>query len=139
MTNRKIDCFFISPMGEDDSPERQNSDMVIFQLLKPALNPYGFNVDNLRSDQSSTPTITHEMWRRIREDELCIADLTDLKPNVFLECGYRIAVGKPLIALKASGHGDIPFDMRDVRVITYEYFSKENFLKCFDQKKIVTV
>ena len=136
MTNGKRDCFFISPIGEKNSPERFNSDKVMSQFLNPVLRDLGFNIKDLRADQNNTPSITSEMWRRIREDELCIADLSGLNPNVFLECGYRLATGKPLIALQAEGHGDVPFDIRDVRIIPYEYFSETNFSQCLDDRNI---
>ena len=136
MTNGKRDCFFISPIGKKDTPERINSDRVISLFLNPVLGELDFNTKNLRADQINAPRIKTEKQRRIQEDELCIVDLTDLDPNVLLECGYRLATGKPLIALKAEDHEGVPSDLEDVHVISYEYFSETNFTKCLDDANI---
>lgn len=136
MTNGKYNCFFISPMKEENSPERKNSNAVITLILQPVLSKYNFNIDNLRSDQGNTPNITDEMIRRLKEDELGVADLSDLNPNVLWEYGYRYAFGKPIIALMAREHGSIPFDLHNVRIIHYPYFADGADLagKCADME-----
>jgi hypothetical protein len=43
-------------------------------------------------------------------------------PNVFYELGLAHAVGRPAI-LVANSEEDIPFDLRHIRVIVYDYTS----------------
>ena len=51
--------------------------------------------------------------------ELVIADLTDHNPNAFYEIGYRSALKKPIIHLKAKSEL-IPFDIKDIRAFDYD-------------------
>ena len=122
MTENTYTCFFISPIGDKDSPEREHSDMVMEVLLRPALAECMSGVQCssviVRSDELNTPHITEEMIRHLKGDDLCIADLTRLNPNVFFEYGYRFSLGKPIIALARQGE-QLPFDVYDVRVIRY--------------------
>lgn len=117
----KNHCFFISPMGDENSPERNNSNYLMFTFIVPVLNefPGMFDTDHLRSDQSASSKISPEMLRRLREDELCIVDLTGLNPNVMWEYGYRCATGKSVIVLRAKGEPKLPFDVKDDRLVEY--------------------
>ena len=56
--------------------------------------------------------------QRIIEADFVIADLTARNPNVFYELEIAHSVGKPVILL-AQDTADVPFDIRDNRVITY--------------------
>ena len=94
-------CFFISPIGEPGSPERENSDLVMEELLIPALVECGFNQDNIkRSDQLHDPNIHEEMNNRLENDEICVADITGYNSNVMYELGYRHGLKKPIILLQ---------------------------------------
>jgi len=82
MYEKERTCFFISPIGKEGSDERRNSDHVLHYLLIPVLSRFRFNTESLRSDQDYTASITKEMRKRLREGDLCIADITGHNPNV---------------------------------------------------------
>jgi len=54
----------------------------------------------------------------VRKDDIIVADISILNPNVFYELGLAHAVAKPAI-LVAESIDDIPFDLRALRVIIY--------------------
>jgi hypothetical protein len=82
MDEKERTCFFLSPIGKEGSVERKNSDHVEHFLLIPVLSRLRFNTESLRSDQDHTASITKEMRKRLREVDLCIADITGHNPNV---------------------------------------------------------
>ena len=55
----------------------------------------------------------------LQHDELVIADLTGLNPNVMFEVGYRFALEKDIIFIAQKGT-NIPFDISTRRTFFYE-------------------
>ena len=49
-----------------------------------------------------------------------IADCTGRDPNVFYEIGVAHTVGKPVVLITQSAD-DVPFDLRAIRFIEYQY------------------
>jgi hypothetical protein len=54
----------------------------------------------------------------IRKSDVCVADLTDNRPNVFFEYGWRRSTGRPVIALIQKGER-IPYDVDDFHIVQY--------------------
>jgi hypothetical protein len=48
-----------------------------------------------------------------------VAELTTKNPNVFYELGLAHALEKPVV-LVSSNEGDVPFDLKHIRVIYYD-------------------
>lgn len=71
-------------------------------------------------DFFSTGAIVNDIWTAINNADIIIADCTGRNPNVFYEIGIAHAVGKETILLSQS-NDDIPFDLKHLRVIVYEY------------------
>ena len=110
-------CFFVTPIGTDDSPERKNSDTVLNHIIKPVCESVGFEV--VRVDQLHTvDRIDHTITEYLSNSDLVIVDLTYHNANVFYEFGYRQALGLPLIPLITEGES-IPFDVNTLRTIYY--------------------
>jgi hypothetical protein len=63
--------------------------------------------------------IMQDVWAKINEAKLIIADLTYKNPNVFYELGMAHTLGKKVILI-AQSIDWIPFDLRGVRTIIYE-------------------
>lgn len=113
----KKTCFFVSPIGNDDSQERKNSDTVLNHFLNPICHANGFDV--VRVDQlTHVDKIDNTIIEYLETAELVIVDLSFVKPNVFYEFGYRHALGLPLIPIISEGD-DIPFDVSTLRTISY--------------------
>ncbi len=111
-------CFLICPIGASDSETRKRSDKVMKYLIEPVCNKYKYNV--IRSDKENTVNkIDDEILDHLDNDDLAIADLTDLNPNVFYEAGYRNARELPLIQIAKDGT-ILPFDVGRIRTYFYD-------------------
>ena len=115
--NNKKKCFFITPVGEDDSETRKNADGLIDNVLTDVLN--GFDMEIICSHRvNNSDTITDRIVENILTCELAIADLTGLNPNVKYELGVRHAIEKHVICIAEKGT-KLPFDTQDFRTIFY--------------------
>lgn len=111
-------CFFVTPIGDDGSDIRKNSDDVLEFLLQPVCEDLGLEV--VRVDQiNSVDKINETIINELRNSELVIVDMTFHNPNVFYEFGFRHALGKPLIPIIKKDSLDIPFDVATLRTIFY--------------------
>jgi hypothetical protein len=74
-----------------------------------------------RADKTFKPgeIITH-LIENLISAEIVIADLSQRNPNVFYELGVRHAVGGNCILISDS-LDDVPFDLRPLRTIIYQY------------------
>ena len=71
-------------------------------------------------DFFSSRSVVSEIWSAICAASVIVADCTGRNPNVFYEIGVAHTVGKDTILI--SQHlEDVPFDLRHLRVIIYEY------------------
>jgi hypothetical protein len=61
-----------------------------------------------------------DIQESILKADLVLCEMSERNPNVFYELGLAHAVGKPAI-LVARKEEDIPFDLRHIRVIVYDY------------------
>jgi hypothetical protein len=71
-------------------------------------------------DFFSTGSVMADVWSAINAATVLIADCTGRNPNVFYEIGIAHAIGKPTILISQS-IDDVPFDLRHLRVVVYEY------------------
>ena len=60
-----------------------------------------------------------QVFRGIHAAKVLVAELTNRNPNVFYELGLAHALSKPVV-LVSSNEGDIPFDLKYIRVIYYD-------------------
>src|SRR5665213_1866997 len=109
-------CFFISPIGEMNSPERHASDLVLRYLVQNALDP-GYSV--ARADESSNPgLITPEIIASIAQADLIVADMTGFNPSVFYEIAVAHGYRKPTVHIQIDSEPSA-FDVRDMRTVRY--------------------
>ena len=110
-------CFVITPIGEDNTEIRRQIEGIIDNCIKPALDDFEVIVSHRISE---TGSITDNILCHIYSDELVIANLTNLNPNVMYELGFRHAIKKPVIVIKNKLDGfELPFDVKDDRAIFY--------------------
>ena len=64
--------------------------------------------------------IMEDIWRYTNEAQMLIAELTGRNPNVFYETAIAHTVGKEVILITQS-MDDVPFDLKHLRCIVYEY------------------
>jgi hypothetical protein len=108
-------CFFVAPIGDDDSETRHHSDLLLASLVEPAIAELGLTV--IRADGIDRPgVITAQVIEHIAKARLVVADLSFHNPNVFYELALRHATGKPTVHLVRS-QDNIPFDIDQFRTI----------------------
>lgn len=110
-------CFVVSEFGSDEATRTARL-QTLKHLVRKVLVPMGYRVDRA-DDIDDVGQITHQIIERLLDDDLVVADLTGLNPNVFYELAVRHAARKPVITLMTFGN-TIPFDLKDVRTVFYD-------------------
>lgn len=111
-------CFYITPIGADDSVERKHADLFMASLVQPALDELGLTV--VRADHIGDPgMITSQVLEYLKKSRLAIADLSYLNPNVFYEVALRHALRLPVVQLIRKADR-LPFDVNQARTLTFD-------------------
>ena len=114
-------CFYITPIGDEDSDIRKHSDLMLENIVAPALEEFGLNV--VRADKISKPgMITKQILKYITNSKLVIADLSFHNPNVFYELAIRHTKGLPTVHLIRAADS-VPFDISGFRTIKLDMSS----------------
>lgn len=116
MSAKKV-CFFVTPIGSANSPERKRADDIKKYILNDVLAGK-FTV--LRADELPQPgSISHQVIKWLHDADLVIADLTGANANVVYELAIRHSFNK--ISIHLIDHGStIPFDLKDERTIIFD-------------------
>jgi len=126
MRSKKI-CFFVSPIGQSNSPERKRADNIKKYILNEALAAK-FKV--VRADELPQPgSITHQVIKLLYAADLVVADLTGLNPNVVYELAIRNSFNKLSIHLIDQA-SQIPFDLKDERTIVVDLTDPDSVDDC---------
>lgn len=128
----KKTCFVVSIIGNEDSEERAHANNVLDYIIKPAVSD---EFDVIKADTLyHSDRIDSKILEHLRSSELVIADLTNNNPNVFLEVGYRMALGLPTIYLIQISEQKLPFDIQSINIIHYD-INGQNTLKSAEDTK----
>ena len=105
--------FVLSPFGEP-------FDTIYHDHIKPTVEAIG-GLRCLRADDIyDNRPIIEDIWRYTNQARILIAELTERNPNVFYETGIAHTVGKEVILITQSME-DVPFDLKHLRCIVYEF------------------
>jgi hypothetical protein len=105
-------CFIVMPFA----PPLGNHYSLIYE---PAIKKAGLKPVRADDDIFATGKIMDQVWAGINSAKVLVAELTLRNPNVFYELGLAHALKKPVVLI-SSNEGDVPFDVRHIRVIYYD-------------------
>ena len=102
------------------SPFEEPFDTIYKDHIKPTVEGIT-GLGCLRADDIyDNRPIIEDIWRYTNEARILIAELTGRNPNVFYETGIAHTVGKEVILI-TQAMDDVPFDLKHLRCIAYEY------------------
>ncbi len=111
-------CFIISPIGKEDSEEREHANQVFEYIIRPALEEC--NIEPIRADQMyRAGKITEQIYEAIQTFDMCIVVLAFNNPNVYYELAVAQCAVRPVIILVEKGK-ILPFDLKDERSVFYD-------------------
>lgn len=110
-------CFIITPIGNDDSNIRRETDGLIDAVILPTLKKLDI-VGEVAHRINKSGNINKQVITRLIDYELVIANLTGLNPNVMYELAIRHAKRKPVVSLAIKGT-NLPFDIHAERTLMY--------------------
>jgi hypothetical protein len=118
-------CFYITPIGTDDSDQRKHSDFFMEYVVTPAVKE--FNLRVVRADQIGKPgMIGKQVLEHILKSRLVIADLSFHNPNVFYELCLRHTRLPTVQMIRAAE--PIPFDIEQYRTVKIDTKDLYGFL-----------
>jgi tetratricopeptide (TPR) repeat protein len=126
-------CFLITAYGEkpllrDISKatnfQTANFDTIYYEI-KFAVEEYTRRYPNTSlvlkdSRDYSGGVITKEFFQQLYKADLVIAEISSVSPNVYYELGVRMALRKSATILLALEGTELPFDLKNIRVIFYQ-------------------
>lgn len=112
-SKKKGSVFIIMPMARNKPEYDDVKNTIKEAVLKFNLN--AFRVDDIEHSE----TITKKVLESIRESEFIVADLTDIRPNVYYEIGYAHALGHHPILVRKLGT-ELHFDLSVHNALEYK-------------------
>lgn len=110
--HRQTDLFVLMPFADRLRPVYEDHIRAVAQRHRLKVSR--------ADDFFTTKAIVTDVWCALCNCQIVVADCTGRNPNVFYEIGMAHTVGRPTILI-TQDIDDIPFDLRHLRCIAYEY------------------
>lgn len=109
---------------------REAADSELRRYIEATLERYGVaaTVPPGATDTSASPAVQEVL----RDTDFVIADITGANPNVMIEVGMALGMGKRLLLLSQSRSGDLPVDLAAQQVAVYRPDDVESVMKYLD-------
>ncbi len=116
-------CFIIQPF-DNGKFDKRFDDTIEPAIEEAELKPY-------RVDRGPAATIPiNEIENKIKESEICLAEITTDNPNVWFELGFALASKKDVILICSDERtSKYPFDVHHRKIIKYKTESQSDFEK----------
>lgn len=125
------ECFFIAPIGEEGSAERDRSDGVLEFVVAPAAEAHGLVV--VRADRIEEPgQITRQVIEHVVGARAAVVDLTGANPNVYYEMAVRHTAELATVLI-ADINEALPFDIAQMRTIFFDHTNLKSASNCRTQ------
>ena len=89
----------------------------VLPLLRGILQEHGYAAVSAADREGQL--VFDDIWRLLNESEAVIVDFTKQRPNVYLEYGMALVLGKPVVAI-TQDKKDIPSDTSNLKYILYQ-------------------
>jgi len=83
------------------------------EVVDPLVEKIGYRRLEMGNDPTEHGFINIEIFERLHYSELAIVDVTGLRPNCFIELGYALGCGIPVIVTAEEGTA-LPFDQNAI-------------------------
>jgi hypothetical protein len=125
------ECFFIAPIGQDGSEERNRSDGVLNFIVARAAEELELRA--VRADQLAEPgQITLQVIQHVLGAKAAVADLTGRNPNVYYELAIRHTARLPTVLIAEQGE-HLPFDIAQMRTIFFSHTDLQSADRCREE------
>lgn len=89
----------------------------VYERIRAAVEGAGYKC--LRGDEVHGRVVLQDIWAKLHESAIVVADLTGENPNVFYELGIAHTIGRDVVPIVQAGQS-LPFDQTPFRTIFYQ-------------------
>ena len=114
-------CFVMQPFDNGNKFDKR-----YFDIYEPAIHAAGLYAYRIDKDPS-VRKIVDDIEDKIKNSQICLADISIDNPNVWYELGYAYASGKDVVMVCDNTRNKFPFDIQHRSIIPYKTDSTSDF------------